>query len=63
MFTGRSGHPGAIDGGGDDTTVDKWEGRTGSESKANEEEEEDMQEFLTDEVGQEAPGAESVQLD
>ena len=35
MFTSQAGGPNTIDGGEDDPTVDNWEGRTSSESKAD----------------------------
>ena len=65
MFTGRAGRPDIIDGGGDKPKVVNWEGRTISESKANEEEEEEeyIQELPEYKAGKKAPGVGSGQLD
>ena len=65
MFTGRAGRPGTTNGGGDEPTVDDWEGRTGSEAESIEEEEgeENTKELPEYEAGQENPSAGSGQLD
>ena len=65
MFTGQAGRPNTIDGEGDELMIDDWEGRSGSEAEACEEEEEEggTQEFPKDESGQEMPSAGSGQLD
>ena len=49
MFTGRAGRPDTVDGGGEEATIDNWEGRLVSEAEAYEEE--DLQEFQEEEAG------------
>ena len=69
MFTGRVGRPKTIKG-GEETETDpykggsQWERHPVSEASAEEEDEEDdVQELSDDEAGQEAPGPGSGQID
>ena len=65
MLTGWAGRPNTVGGGGEEATIDDWEGRSGSGAEVYKEEDEegDLQEFPEEEAGKETPSAGSGQLD